>query len=56
MLSKKTLEEFKAIWRKEFKEDITVDRATAEVTALLTLFRAIYRPIRKDWLEDYQRN
>lgn len=51
MLSKKALGSFKEIWRKEFKGDITDERATAEATALLTLFNAIYRPIRKDWLE-----
>ncbi len=56
MLSKEALVSFKEIWRKEFKESITDERATREATALLTLFNAIYRPVRKDWLDNYRGN
>ena len=53
MISRKALEEFKAIWRKEFNEDISDEKATEEGIKLLTLFNAVYRPIKKEWVEDY---
>lgn len=52
MLSKKALEEFKTIWRKQFNEDITDEKATEEAINLLTLFDVIYRPIKKEWAEE----
>lgn len=52
MLSKKALEEFKTIWRKQFGEDISDEKATEEGSNLLNLFNVIYRPIKKEWLKD----
>ena len=52
MLSKKALEEFKAIWRKQFGEDISDGKATEEATNLLNLFNVIYRPIKKEWANE----
>ncbi len=40
-LSQEDLDEFKAIWKKEFDETISDDRALEEATKLLTLFRQI---------------
>lgn len=53
MLSKEALEEFKAIWRKQFGEDISDEKATEEGINLLTMMNVIYRPIKKQWAEDY---
>lgn len=52
MLSKKALEEFKAIWREQFGEDISDQKATEEGINLLTLMNAIYRPIKKEWVDE----
>lgn len=54
MLLKKALEDFKKIWRKQFGEDISDEKATEEGINLLTLFNAVYRPIKKEWLKDYE--
>ena len=56
MVSEKALQEFKKIWREEFGEEISDQKALDEATALLALFDAIYRPIKKEWLEDKGRN
>ncbi len=56
MISKKALEEFKAIWRKEFHEDISDDKAMEQATSLLTLMNAVYRPIKKEWLSHELQN
>ena len=43
-ISKKSLEQFKKIYKKEFKEEI--DDTTARILArrLLNLYKAVYRP------------
>lgn len=53
MLSKQALDEFKAIWKAEFGEDVPDDVATEEAINLLTMFNAIYRPIKKEWVAEY---
>lgn len=55
MLSKQALDEFKAIWKAEFGEDIPDDIATEEAINLLTMFNAIYRPIKKEWVDEYEK-
>lgn len=52
MISDKALKEFKEIWKEEIGSEISNEQAMEEATQLLTLFDAIYRPIRKDWLDD----
>ena len=52
MLSEKALEDFKKIWRKQFNEDIFDEKATEEAINLLTMFDAIYRPIKKEWADE----
>jgi hypothetical protein len=54
MISKEALEEFKQIWREEKGEEISDEFAMEEATNLLTLYNAIYRPIKKEWMEDYE--
>lgn len=54
MISKEALEEFKNIWRKEFKEEISDEKALESATKLLTLVNAVYRPIKKEWLKEFE--
>jgi hypothetical protein len=49
MISKQALEEFKSIWRKQFNEEISDDKAIESATRLLTLMKIVYRPVKKDW-------
>jgi len=53
MLSQKALDEFKTIWREQFGEDISDEKATEEGINLLTMFNAIYRPIKKEWADEW---
>ena len=53
MISDAALKEFQAIWREEFQEEISDEVAMVEATQLLTLFDAIYRPIKKEWVKQY---
>jgi len=52
MLSNKSLEEFKKIWREQFGEEISDEKAAEEAINLLTLMDAVYRPIKKEWLKE----
>jgi hypothetical protein len=61
MLSKQALQEFKEIWKKERGEELPDKFAMEEAISLLTLFNVIYRPIKKELvnepkLEDSQKN
>lgn len=53
MLSKQALDEFKEIWKKEYGEDISDADALERATNLLTMFDAVYRPIKKEWLDEH---
>ena len=55
MISDKALTEFKQIWREQFKEDISDEKAAEEATNLLTMFDAIYRPIKKEWVQEKEK-
>lgn len=52
MISKEALEKFKKIWKEQFNEDISDEKAMEQAIKLLTLFDAVYRPIKKEWLKD----
>ena len=52
MLSQQALKEFKEIWKLEHGEDIPEDFAIPMAVALLTLFDKIYRPVKKEWLDE----
>ena len=54
MLTKEAVEEFKKIWREEFGEDISDEKAAEEGINLLTMFDAIYRPIKKEWVDELE--
>ena len=46
-LSKKAIEEYKAIYREELKEEISDAEAQELGESLISLFRIIYRPLPK---------
>ena len=53
MISDAALKEFQEIWREEVGAEISDEQAMEEATQLLTLFDAIYRPIKKEWAKQY---
>ena len=53
MISKEAIKDFKAIWKKKFNEDISDEKAADEAINLLTMFNAIYRPVKKEWLKEF---
>lgn len=52
MISKTALQSFKKIWEEEFHESIDDQRAMKLGTSLLSLFDRIYRPVKKEWLDE----
>ena len=54
MISDKALQEYKEIYRKKFGTDIDDATAMEQATSLLTLVNAVYRPIKKEWLEEHK--
>lgn len=52
MISEKALEEYKALYKEEFGEEISNEKAMDEAVSLLTMFDAIYRPVKKSWLKE----
>lgn len=56
MLSDESLRDFKIVWKEEFGEDISDDLALEEGVNLLNLLDHIYRPIKKEWLKDTDKN
>lgn len=52
MISKQALEEFKEIWKAETGSEIDDQRALAEATRLLVFMNAIYRPLKKEWVNE----
>ena len=55
MISKEALEEFKQIWREKKGTEISDEEAMDKAVNLLTLYNIIYHPIKKEWMEDYER-
>lgn len=53
MVSDNALAEYKAIYKKQFGEDLSDQEALEQATKLLTLMKAVYRPIKKSDYEDY---
>ena len=48
MISSKELEEFKKIYKKRFGTDLSDQDALEKATKLLTLVKAVYRPMTKE--------
>ncbi len=55
MISKEALEEFKAIYKKKTGKDISDQDALESAIKLLTLVKAVYRPIKKEWLDEFEK-
>lgn len=55
MLSKQALDEYREIYRNEHGEVPSDEILVEEAIKLLTVFDYIYRPIKKVWLQDYER-
>ena len=53
MVSDKALSEFITIWKEEFGTDIPKEEATQNALSLLNLFNTIYRPVKKEWFEEF---
>ncbi len=53
MISRQALKEFKEIWKEEYGNNISDDLALKKAINLLTLMDTIYRPIKKEWLNEY---
>lgn len=47
MLSQKAIREFKKIWKKEFRKDISDGKAEGKGLKLLRFMKLIYKPIPK---------
>lgn len=54
MISAAALDEFKAIWRSQFAEDVPDEVAVDEALNLLTMFDKVYRPIKQGDIDDYE--
>lgn len=52
MLSEKAIASFQQVYRQEFGTEINRDEAVAMGTKLLRLFKLIYQPIPKEWLDE----
>lgn len=55
MLNTQALQEFKEIWKKKYGEEISDEFAMEQAISLLTIFNVIYKPIKKEWLKEYER-
>jgi len=47
-LDEKSIQEFKELYEKEFKEEIDNEKARELAIRVLNLFRVVYRPLIKD--------
>jgi hypothetical protein len=52
MISEEALKEFKTIYKKEFGIDLSDKDALESVTKLLTLEKAVYKPMTKEEYEE----
>jgi len=51
MISETALQEFKDLYRQEFGEEISDEKATELAINLLTLFDCIYKPVKRAQLD-----
>ena len=54
MISDTALREFQDVWLAEFGTAIPDDTAMKEATALLTVFNAMYRPLKQSDVDEYE--
>lgn len=54
MLSKQALDEYREIYRREHGYVPSDEILAEEAIKLLTVFDCVYRPIKKEWLYDFE--
>ena len=54
MLSKQALDEYREIYRREHGDVPSDEILAEEAIKLLTVFDCVYRPIKKEWLHDFE--
>lgn len=52
MLSKEALDEFKKIYFEEYGEDAVDDEALELGIGLLTVMNHVYRPLKREWVDE----
>lgn len=55
MISQEALEKYKEIYKKEFGKDISDQEALDQAVSLLTLMDIVYRPVKKKWVEKFNK-
>lgn len=55
MITDKMLKEYKAIYRKKFGKDISDQEALEQATKLITLVKAVYKPITKKEFKEVEK-
>jgi hypothetical protein len=56
MISEEALQEFMQLYQEEYGVELDKKTATDLAVNLLTFFKTIYRPIKKEWLNEYKKN
>ena len=56
MISSTCINDFKILHFEEFGEEISEEKATELAVSLLTVFNCVYRPIKKDWIDEFSKN
>ena len=54
MISDAALREFKEVWLHDFGVEIPDEVAIEEAVALLTAVDKAYRPIKQEWINEYE--
>jgi hypothetical protein len=54
MITKEDLEKFKALYKKHFDKELTDQEALDQAIKLLTIVDIVYRPIKKEWLDELE--
>lgn len=52
MLPKEAILEYQRIYRELYRRDITFDDALKQATELLNIFKAVYKPIKSEWIKE----
>ena len=56
MLPSEAIEEFKEIWKKCFPDiELNDEDAVRRANNLLDLYNAVYKPVKKEWLEELEK-
>lgn len=56
MLSKKAINDYMELYKKEFGREISYKEAEIQGISLLRLFKLIYKPIPKEWFEQIMKS